>query len=104
MSEIAATWCLIDLLEKAQQSLPGGFYTLDPFARYLETTFASKGLSNTFNGLQHPLYIPAIDLDSGRSVIFGEDEWRDVPISKAITASSAAPIYFCPVDWRARVY
>jgi NTE family protein len=95
---------LIDLLEKAQQSLPGGFYTLDPFARYLETTFASKGLSNTFNGLQHPLYIPAIDLDSGRSVIFGEDEWRDVPISKAITASSAAPIYFCPVRIGGREY
>ena len=95
---------LIDLLETAQQSLPGGFYTLDPFARYLETTFASKGLSNTFGGLRHPLYIPAIDLDSGQSVIFGEEEWREVPISKAITASSAAPIYFCPVRIGGREY
>jgi len=95
---------LIDLLETAQQSLPGGFYTLDPFARYLETTFALKGLSNTFGGLRHPLYIPAIDLDSGQSVIFGEEEWREVPISKAITASSAAPIYFCPVHIGGREY
>ena len=95
---------LIELLETAQQSLPGGFYTLDPFARYLETTFASKGLSNTFGGLRHPLYIPAIDLDSGQSVIFGEEQWREVPISKAITASSAAPLYFCPVRIGGREY
>ena len=95
---------LIDLLETAQQSLPGGFYTLDPFARYLEMTFASKGLSNTFGALRHPLYIPAIDLDTGQSVIFGEEEWREVPISKAITASSAAPIYFCPVRIGGREY
>ena len=95
---------LIDLLERSQQSLPGGFYTLDPFARYLETTFASKGLSNTFAALRHPLYIPAIDLDSGQSVIFGEEEWREVPISKAITASSAAPLYFCPVRIGGREY
>lgn len=95
---------LIDLLETAQQSLPGGFYTLDPFARYLEATFALKGLSNTFGGLRHPLYIPAIDLDSGQSVVFGEEEWREVPISKAITASSAAPIYFCPVHIGGREY
>ena len=94
----------IDLLETAQQSLPGGFYTLDPFARYLETTFASKGLSNTFGGLRHPLYIPAINLHTGQSVIFGEKEWGDVPISKAITASSAAPIYFCPVRIGGREY
>ncbi|WP_447986940.1 patatin-like phospholipase family protein [Nitrospira sp. Nam74] len=95
---------LVDLLETAQQSLPGGFYTLDPFARYLEATFASKGLSNAFGALRHPLYIPAIDLDTGQSVIFGEEEWREVPISKAITASSAAPVYFCPVRIGGREY
>lgn len=95
---------LIDLLETAQQSLPGGFYTLDPFGRYLETTFASKGLSNTFGALRQPLYIPAIDLDSGQSVIFGEEGWRDVPISKAVTASSAVPLYFCPVRIGGREY
>src|SRR5918996_4027623 len=40
---------LIDLLEKAQEALPGGIYTLDPFARYLEATFAAKGLANVFD-------------------------------------------------------
>jgi len=95
---------LIDFLEKAQETLPGGIYTLDPFARYLEATFASKGLSNTFDGLRQALYIPAIDIDSGHSVIFGEEGRREVPISKAVTASSAAPIYFCPVRIGGREY
>ncbi len=88
---------LIDLLDKAQDALPSGIYTLEPFARYLETTFAAKGLSNTFAGLRRELYIPAIDLDTSESVIFGDDGWLEVPISRAVTASSAAPIYFCPV-------
>jgi NTE family protein len=88
---------MIDLLEKAQETLPSGVYTLEPFARYLESTFAAKGLSNSFETLKKELYVPAIDLESGRSVIFGENGWRDVPISRAITASSAAPLYFCPV-------
>jgi NTE family protein len=95
---------LIDLLEKAQETLPGGIYTLDPFARYMETAFASKGLSNTFTGLERGLYIPAIDLDTGHMVMFGDDGFDDVPISKAITASSAAPLYFCPVHIKQRDY
>lgn len=88
---------LIDLLDKAQDSLPSGVYTLEPFRRYLEATFAAKGLSNAFDGLRKELYIPAIDLETGQTVIFGDGGRREVPISWAITASSAAPIYFCPV-------
>jgi predicted acylesterase/phospholipase RssA len=88
---------MIDLLEKAQETLPSGMYTLEPFARYLEATFAKKGLSNHFETLRKELLIPAIDLETGANVIFGEDGWRKVSISRAITASSAAPLYFCPV-------
>ncbi|HEY3197650.1 MAG TPA: patatin-like phospholipase family protein [Nitrospirales bacterium] len=95
---------LVGLLEKAQETLPCGIYALDPFARYLETTFAAKGLSNSFEGLRHALYIPAIDLETGQSVVFGDEGWGQVPISKAVTASSAAPIYFCPVRIAGREY
>lgn len=95
---------LIDLLDKVQESLPCGIYTLEPFARYLETTFADKGFSNSFDGLRRELYIPAIDLETGQSVIFGSEGWRFVPISKAVTASSAAPIYFAPVRIEGRDY
>jgi len=95
---------LIDLIEKAQDALPSGLYTLKPFAQHLEATFAEKGLSNTFDGLRKELYIPAIDLETGQSVIFGDEGWRQTPISLAITASSAAPVYFCPVRIEGRDY
>jgi len=95
---------LIDLLDKAQDALPSGIYRLEPFAKYLEKTFTAKGLGLRFVDLQKDLYIPAIDLESGDSVIFGEEGWRDISIAQAITASSAAPIYFCPVRINGRDY
>lgn len=95
---------LIDLLDKAQDALPSGIYRLEPFAKYLENTFTAKGLGRRFADLRRDLYIPAIDLESGDSVIFGEEGWRDISIAQAITASSAAPIYFCPVRINDRDY
>ena len=53
---------LIDLLDKAQDSLPSGIYRLEPFAKYLEKTFTAKGLGLRFSDLRKDLYIPAIDL------------------------------------------
>lgn len=95
---------LIDLLDKAQDALPSGIYTLEPFALYLAGLYKAKGLSNSFAGLSKELYIPAIDLETGESVLFGDEGWREVPISRAVTASSAVPIYFCPVRIRGRDY
>ena len=95
---------LIDLLDKAQDALPGGIYRLEPFAKYLEKTFKAKGLWLRFVDLRKDLYIPAIELESGESVTFGEEGWRDISIAQAVTASSAAPIYFCPVRINGRDY
>jgi predicted acylesterase/phospholipase RssA len=41
-----------------------------------------------------------VHLDTGERVLFGSPEWRDVPISDAIAASSALPLYFQPVTIR----
>ncbi len=95
---------LIDLLDKAQDALPSGIYRLEPFAKYLEQTFKAKGLGLRFADLRKDLYIPAIDLESGECVIFGEEGWRNISIAQAVTASSATPIYFCPVRIECRDY
>lgn len=95
---------LIDLLDKAQDALPSCIYRLEPFAKYLENTFTAKGLGLRFLDLRKELYIPAIDLETGESVIFGEEGRRDISIAQAITASSAVPIYFCPVRIQGRDY
>ena len=55
------------------------------------------GCVNSFEQLSRELYIPAIHLDTGDKVLFGTPGWRDVPISDAIAASSALPLYFQPV-------
>ena len=94
----------IDLVNKAQNALPNGVYSLDPFARYLEATFGAKGLSNSFEKLGKELLIPAIDLETGQTVMFGNEEYSEVPISKAICASAAAPVYFCPIRINDRDY
>ncbi len=95
---------LIDLLGKAQDSLPSCIYRLEPFAGYLEKTFTAKGLGLQFSDLRKDLYIPAIDLESGECVIFGEEGRRNISIAQAVTASSAVPIYFCPVRIEGRDY
>jgi NTE family protein len=95
---------LIDLLDKAQDALPSGVYTLNPYARFLEAAFTAKGLCHSFEGLQKDLYIPAIDLETGQTVIFGDCQHRNVPLAQAICASSAAPIFFCPVKIQGRDY
>lgn len=95
---------LIDLLDKAQDALPSGIYRLEPFAEYLEKTFMAKGLALRFVDLRKNLYIPAIDLESGQSVIFGEEGRREISIAQAVTTSSAAPVYFCPVRIEGRDY
>lgn len=95
---------LIDLLDKAQDALPSCIYRLEPFAKYLEKTFTAKGLGLRFLDLHKELYIPAIDLETGQSVIFGEEGRRDISIAQAVIASSAVPIYFCPVRIQGRDY
>ena len=94
----------IDLLDLLQESQPTGFYTLEPFEKYLTRLIRENGLSDSFTALKKELYIPATDLDTGRYMVFGDKDNKDVLIPRAIIASSAAPIFFCPVTVKGRDY
>ncbi len=94
----------IDLLDHLQECQPSGFYTLEPFEKYLTRLIKENGLSDSFTRLKKELYIPATDLDTGRYTVFGDGDNKDVPIPKAIIASSAVPIVFCPVTVKGRDY
>lgn len=93
-----------DLLDLLQECQPTGFYTLEPFEKYLTRIIKENGLSDSFMKLKKELYIPATDLDTGRYTVFGDDDNKDVLIPKAIIASSAVPIFFCPVTIKGRDY
>lgn len=88
---------LLDLLYAVQVSLPSGLFTLGPLERKLARLFAAEGMSDDFRALPSRLFIPAVDLDRGRYVIFGRPGHDKVPISRAVTASSAVPVLFQPV-------
>ncbi len=80
-----------------EENLPPGLYSLLKYQAYLRRLLSRRGCANSFEELARELYIPAIHLDTGDRVLFGTPGWRDVPISDAIAASSALPLYFQPV-------
>lgn len=96
------TW--IDVFHMLQEFLPSGIFSLRNFDAYLSGFLDQPGLTNDFRKLKRELYIPAVDLDLGRYDVFGEGEFADVPISTAVTASSAMPIVFQPVNIKGRDY
>src|SRR5690606_2882763 len=57
----------------------------------------AHGRSNDFRELGRKLVIVAVELDSGQAIRFGTPGYDDVPISRAIEASSALPGLYPPV-------
>lgn len=88
------------LIYTLEEYLPAGIYGLGRYQAYLQRLMTRPGSSDNFEELRRELYIPAIHLDTGDRVLFGAPGWRDVPISLAIAASSALPLYFQPVSVR----
>lgn len=95
---------ILDLFYMLQENLPSGLFTLKNFDRYLSSFFSQEGYTNDFRKLRKELYIPAVDIDTGRYDVFGEGEYADIPISLAVTASSAVPIAFQPVRIQGKDY
>jgi NTE family protein len=91
---------LARLVYALEEYLPSGLYSMTKYQAYLKRLLTLPGSVNNFEDLRRELYIPAVQLDTGDRVLFGAPGWRDVPISDAITASSALPLYFQPVRIR----
>jgi NTE family protein len=72
--------------------------------RTLREVFSVPGHTNDFRALARELYISATDQDSREPVLFGDEPWRDVPISQAIQASSASHPFFTSVQIGDRRY
>ena len=54
--------------------------------------------TDDFRALDHELYLAATDLDTCERIVFGADGWDDVPISRAVRASTALPMVYKPVQ------
>lgn len=95
-----ARWA--DLITRFGGLVPTGLFDNKEIERFLREVFERRGRSNDFRELGRPLYVVAVDLDSGEAVRFGSPGWDDVPISRAIQASAALPGLYPPVQIRNR--
>jgi NTE family protein len=84
------------------EALPNGLYSGGGIADYIEETLSGGGRVNDFRLLERELYLTATDLDTCERIVFGEDGWSDVPISKAVQCSTCLPIVYKPVDLKGR--
>jgi len=86
------------------EALPTGLYSGSGLSDYVEDALSEGGRVNDFRMLEQELYLTATDLDTCERIVFGEDGWSDVPISKAVECSTCLPIVYKPVDLKGRQF
>ena len=77
--------------------IPAGFFDNRHIRNYLAHAFSMGGRTDDFRDLRAELRVIAVDLDSADIVCFGDEAHADVPISKAVQASTALPGMYSPV-------
>lgn len=95
---------LAGLLINLGAAIPTGLFTNAPLQRFLARAFSTGGRTDDFRRLGPALRIIAMHLDSAEIAAFGALGHDDVPISKAIQASTALPGLYCPVEIGDRYY
>jgi NTE family protein len=93
-----------DLALSVFELLPAGLLENSGIQEFLARTLRSKGLGDRFEDLARELYVVAVDLDRGEAVAFGDARHRDVPVSRAVQASTALPGLYRPVRIGGRDY
>jgi NTE family protein len=91
-----------EILGRLGSLVPNGVFDNTEVERFLRDAFTRRGRSNDFRELRRRLFVIAVDLDNGEAVRFGSEGWDDIPISKAVQASSALPGLYPPVEVRDR--
>ncbi len=84
--------------------LPAGLLETSGIREYLQALYRLRNRADRFDDLHHPLFVVAVDLDRGEAVAFGDHGFRDVPVSRAVEASTALPGLYRPVRIDGRDY
>jgi NTE family protein len=93
---------MVDVVMGLAEGLPTGVYHNRGIERYMRNVLSDPDRTNDFRELGAELRITATDLDTCERIVFGEGEWADVPISRAVAASGALPIVYEPYELRGR--
>jgi NTE family protein len=95
---------MIDIGVGLAEALPTGLYSGSGLSEYVEEALGDSERVNDFRLLENELYLTATDLDTCERIVFGEEGWRDVPISKAVECSTCLPLVYKPVDLKGRQF
>src|SRR3954447_8280047 len=93
---------MVDVVMGLAEGLPTGVYHNRGIEKYVRNVLSDPDRSNDFRELGNQLLITATDLDTCERIVFGDGEWANVPISKAVGASGALPIVYEPYELRGR--
>ena len=93
---------LSDALMRFSALIPPGLFDNSGVEHFLREVFTIRGRTNDFREVEAPLYVVAVDINSGETVCFGGDGWDNVPISRAVQASGAMPGLYPPVEIHGR--
>jgi NTE family protein len=87
----------MDVVLGLAEALPSGMYSGSGIEDYVRTVLSDPDRTDDFRLLEHELYLAATDLDTCERIVFGANDWDDVPISTAVRASTALPMVYKPV-------
>jgi hypothetical protein len=93
---------MVDVAMGLAEGLPPGIYNNRGLERYMAEVLSDPDRTNDFRELDAELLITATDVDTCERLSLGKGEWDDVPISKAVAASTALPMVYEPVELRGR--
>src|SRR6202030_3575528 len=87
----------VDIAVALTSSLPSGLYSSGGVEQYVRRILSDPDRTDDFRLLKPELYLAATDLDSCERIVLGAEDWDDVPISTAVSASTALPMLYKPV-------
>lgn len=81
--------------------IPAGLFSTGRFERAMRRSFETAGLSNDFTELHgrtgKALYLTATNLNTAQRTVFSHEAHAHVPVSQAVAASIAVPLFYKPV-------
>ena len=93
---------VMDLAQGLAAALPKGLYSGAGIEDYVAEMLGDPDRTDDFRMLERELYLTATDLDTTDRIVLGDSDWRDVPISRAVSASTALPLVYEPVEVKGR--
>ncbi|MFN2615630.1 MAG: patatin-like phospholipase family protein [Thermoleophilaceae bacterium] len=93
---------IIDIGVGVAEALPSGAYDGRAVEEYLQNVLGDPDRTNDFRLLENELFLTATDLDTCERIVLGGPDWDDVPISRAVAASTALPMVYKPQEVKGR--